>query len=80
MAKTDGWVRTLSRSQVCNGFTTGAGWPPAYAAAADLPGISRERGEQLLAQAHQRCPYSNATRNNIDVQLVLGHLRETATR
>jgi len=47
---------------------------------ADLPGISPEQGEQLLAQAHQRCPYSKATRNNIDVQLVLGHVRETATR
>ena len=33
------------------------------------PAFSREQGEQLLQQAHQRCPYSKATRGNIDVQL-----------
>jgi len=38
------------------------------------------KGRTSLAQAHQRCPYSKATRNNVDVQLVLGHVRETATR
>lgn len=36
---------------------------------ADLPGIEREQAEHLLQQAHQRCPYSKATRGNIDVQL-----------
>lgn len=38
---------------------------------ADLPGVSPEQGEQLLALAHQRCPYSKATQGNIDVQLGL---------
>ncbi|MET0965052.1 MAG: organic hydroperoxide resistance protein [Nakamurella sp.] len=37
--------------------------------AANLPSVPPEQGEQLLAQAHQRCPYSKATRGNIDVQL-----------
>ena len=41
--------------------------------------VAREQGEHLLAQAHQRCPYSKATRNNIDVQLVLNHIPEEAT-
>lgn len=36
-----------------------------------LPGIERELAEKLVAQAHQVCPYSNATRNNIDVNLVI---------
>jgi Ohr subfamily peroxiredoxin len=36
---------------------------------ADLPGVPPEQGEQLLTLAHQRCPYSKATRDNIDVQL-----------
>lgn len=36
---------------------------------ADLPDIEREQAEHLLQQAHQRCPYSKATRGNIDVQL-----------
>ena len=34
-----------------------------------LPGIDRETAEKLVAAAHQVCPYSNATRGNIDVTL-----------
>jgi len=32
-----------------------------------LPGIERATAEELLYHAHQVCPYSNATRGNIDV-------------
>ncbi len=38
---------------------------------ADLPGLDRTIAEQLVAAAHQVCPYSNATRNNIDVDLAV---------
>ncbi|MFG1917762.1 organic hydroperoxide resistance protein [Micromonospora sp. NPDC048898] len=41
----------------------------------DLPAVSRETAEQLVEQAHQVCPYSNATRGNIDVALTV---RETS--
>ncbi|HVE22203.1 MAG TPA: organic hydroperoxide resistance protein [Acidocella sp.] len=34
-----------------------------------LPGVARADAEALVAKAHQVCPYSNATRNNIDVKL-----------
>ena len=34
-----------------------------------LPGIEREAAEELVAAAHLVCPYSNATRGNIDVDL-----------
>lgn len=34
-----------------------------------VPGMERAQAEQLVAEAHKVCPYSNATRNNIDVQL-----------
>ena len=34
-----------------------------------LPGIEQETAQALVNEAHQVCPYSNATRNNIDVQL-----------
>ncbi|CAM3707590.1 organic hydroperoxide resistance protein [Rouxiella silvae] len=34
-----------------------------------LPGIERAVAEDLVAKAHQVCPYSNATRGNIDVTL-----------
>ena len=38
---------------------------------ASLPGIDRATAEALIAKAHQVCPYSNATRGNIDVALAL---------
>lgn len=34
-----------------------------------LPGVERAKAEQLVAEAHKVCPYSNATRNNIDVKI-----------
>lgn len=35
----------------------------------NLPGMDRAQAEQLVEAAHHVCPYSNATRNNIDVRL-----------
>jgi Ohr subfamily peroxiredoxin len=38
-----------------------------------LPSVAdRETAAQLVREAHQVCPYSNATRGNIDVGLLLG--------
>ncbi len=37
----------------------------------NLPGVDRTEGEKLMHAAHQVCPYSNATRNNVDVGLTL---------
>lgn len=34
-----------------------------------LPGLAQQAAEQLVAAAHQVCPYSNATRGNIEVRL-----------
>ena len=36
-----------------------------------IPGMERASAEALVAAAHQVCPYSNATRGNIDVTLNL---------
>jgi len=36
-----------------------------------LPGKSADEARALLEAAHQVCPYSNATRGNIDVKLVV---------
>jgi Ohr subfamily peroxiredoxin len=36
-----------------------------------LPGIERATAQSIVDQAHGVCPYSNATRGNIDVRLVL---------
>jgi osmotically inducible protein OsmC len=37
----------------------------------DLPGVERADAERLVETAHQICPYSNATRGNVDVGLTL---------
>ncbi|MEV5651171.1 organic hydroperoxide resistance protein [Nocardia sp. NPDC052254] len=36
-----------------------------------LPHLSREQAQALADKAHQVCPYSNATRGNIDVDVVV---------
>jgi Ohr subfamily peroxiredoxin len=36
-----------------------------------VPGLPREEVEALVQKAHIVCPYSNATRGNIDVKLVV---------
>jgi osmotically inducible protein OsmC len=36
-----------------------------------MPGVDHAAAEDLVAKAHQICPYSNATRNNIDVKLTV---------
>ena len=52
--------------------TIGAG---AYGLAVTLrvtiPQVDQDRARELVAAAHEVCPYSNATRGNIDVQLVI---------
>jgi len=36
-----------------------------------VPGLPREQVDALVQKAHIVCPYSNATRGNIDVKLVV---------
>ena len=52
-----------------------AGKPGAFSIAAtlavSLPGLERSAAEALVAAAHEVCPYSNATRGNIDVTLTV---------
>jgi Ohr subfamily peroxiredoxin len=36
-----------------------------------IPGMDKAKAEDLVAKAHQVCPYSNATRNNVDVRLTV---------
>jgi Ohr subfamily peroxiredoxin len=39
--------------------------------AVNIPGISHEEATKLVERAHQVCPYSNATRGNIEVILTV---------
>ena len=48
-----------------------AGFGIQVAMAIKVPGMERSAAEALVAAAHKVCPYSNATRGNIDVTLTL---------
>jgi osmotically inducible protein OsmC len=37
----------------------------------NIPGVSLGEAQSLADKAHQICPYSNATRNNIDVKIAV---------
>ncbi len=49
----------------------GVGFGLKVALSAAIPELSREDGLALLEAAHQVCPYSNATRGNIQVDINL---------
>ena len=36
-----------------------------------VPDLPRDQAESLVAKAHRRCPYSRATRGNLEVRLTL---------
>ena len=38
----------------------------------DAPQLSRDEAVELMARAHETCPYSRATRGNIEVTLTVG--------
>lgn len=48
-----------------------AGYGIAVRMEVDLPGMEREAAQALIDAAHQVCPYSNATRGNIEVAISL---------
>jgi osmotically inducible protein OsmC len=49
--------------------TTGGVYGLAARLNVSLPGIDRQAAQTLVNEAHQVCPYSRATRGNIDVTL-----------
>lgn len=49
----------------------GAGFGIAVELSITLPGLDHEQAVALVEKAHQVCPYSNATRNNVDVKLTV---------
>jgi lipoyl-dependent peroxiredoxin len=51
--------------------TQGRGFVLAVALKVAWPGVDREQAQKFVEVAHEVCPYSNATRNNIEVELEL---------
>ena len=62
-----------SSSEVTARVTLGTIDGGAYNVAVELdvaiPGVDRATAEKLVEAAHEVCPYSNATRGNVDVDL-----------
>ncbi|HEY4559214.1 MAG TPA: organic hydroperoxide resistance protein [Lysobacter sp.] len=50
---------------------SGAGFGIQATLVIDAPGLDREQLQALVEKAHAVCPYSNATRGNIDVTLTV---------
>jgi len=58
-------------ADVAIGIRAEGGFGLAVELTVNLPGIDRADAERLVETAHQVCPYSNATRNNVDVTLTI---------
>ena len=60
---------TSVTAKVSIGSLEGGAFGLAVELVVNIPGVSIEEAERLTERAHQVCPYSNATRNNIVVTL-----------
>ncbi|MDF2846773.1 MAG: organic hydroperoxide resistance protein [Oerskovia sp.] len=58
-------------ASVSIGPLEGGGYALAVHLEASLPGVERDVAQELVEQAHQVCPYSNATRGNIEVTVAV---------
>lgn len=56
-------------AKVSIGSKEGGGFQLAVEMDVNIPGIDQKTAEELVKEAHQVCPYSNATRNNMEVTL-----------
>ncbi len=61
--------RTLYTAKAGIGPIPGGAYGLAVTLEVHVPGVDSASAVELVAAAHQVCPYSNATRGNIDVTL-----------
>ncbi len=59
----------VTNAKVGIGPNDNGGFELSVTLAVSIPGLAKDKVLKLVEKAHQICPYSNATRNNIDVQL-----------
>lgn len=64
---------TTVNAKVSIGKLENGGFGLAVELAVNVPGVSQEQAQKLVEEAHKVCPYSNATRGNIDVQLTVSN-------
>ena len=60
---------SLVEADVTIGTIEGGGYGLAVALPVAIPGVDEATARALTEAAHQVCPYSNATRGNIEVTL-----------
>ncbi|MGI6793577.1 organic hydroperoxide resistance protein [Bacteroides sp. KG68] len=58
---------TTVTAEVSIGKSDNGGFGLAVTLSVNIPQVSIEQAQELVEKAHQVCPYSNATRNNIEV-------------
>lgn len=58
-------------AKVSIGKNDAGGFSLAVEMHAKIPGVDQATAEDLIAKAHQVCPYSNATRGNVEVKLTV---------
>jgi Ohr subfamily peroxiredoxin len=58
-------------SHVSIGKTPEGGFGLAVLLEVEIPGVAHDLAQELAEKAHQICPYSNATRGNILVEVVV---------
>lgn len=59
---------TTVTAEVSIGQLENGGFGLAVQLDVNIPGVSQEEAQSLTEKAHEICPYSNATRNNIEVK------------
>jgi len=62
---------TSVTAQVSIGQNQDGGFGLAAELEVNIPGVSIEQAQELTQKAHQICPYSNATRSNMEVKLTV---------
>jgi Ohr subfamily peroxiredoxin len=62
---------TSVKAKISIGKIENGGFGLAAELVVNIPEVSLEQAQDLAEQAHQVCPYSNATRGNIEVKLAV---------
>ena len=64
---------TAVTAKVSIGQIDNGGFGLAVTLAVNIPDVSLEQAKNLAEKAHQICPYSNATRGNIEVNITVNN-------
>jgi osmotically inducible protein OsmC len=67
------WKSAVRRSKrtSASGLSADSGYGLAAELHVTLPGVEADIADEVVREAHALCPYSNATRGNVDVRLTV---------